>query len=62
MAKWIELTTPGGKNVMVSLDQVTMIQDTGNYAVVHFNGGHGDGHFMWSVTETLSQITPLLRE
>lgn len=63
MARWVALTTVGeDKPVMVNLDQVAMMQDTGDKTVLHFNGQQGEGQFVWTVSETLDKISTLPRE
>jgi hypothetical protein len=59
----VALTTLGeDKPVMVNLDQVAMMQDTGDKTVLHFNGQQGEGQFVWTVSETVNKINVLRPE
>jgi hypothetical protein len=63
MARWVALTTLGeDKPVMVNLDQVAMMQDTGDKTVLHFGGQQREGQFVWTVSEKVNQINALRPE
>jgi hypothetical protein len=63
MARWVALTTLGeDKPVVVNLDQVAMMRDTGDKTVLHFNGQQGEGQFVWTVSETVNKINVLRPE
>ncbi len=60
MAQWLALTTYGAdQTVQVNLDQVAFMQDLVDRTVLHFATSQGDGHLVWTVSETVGRINIL---